>query len=198
MTNRFGAGVRSDPRGAVALSVVLLALISLEIMYLDDSWKRGEDSRSAIDQLEVGNTQMQQHIAELRSASQKISATFTRLNDGILRVAGIEGRLPTPGHSQNSIPEYDDCKVAKSLREYGLVVRSVQEGRHETSIGFEVGSNDLELHRFVPLLAQQENSNAFLFVDKLDLVRPVGIPAFSMNPTGLETRLQIRVLTGPK
>ena len=198
MTNRFGSGVRSDPGGAVALSVVLLALISLEIMYLDDSWKRGEDSRRAIDQLEVGNTQMQQHIAELRSASQKISATFTRLNDGILRVAGIEGRLPTPGRSPNSNPEYDDCKVAKSLREYGLTVRSVQEGHHETSIGFEVGSNDLELHRFVPLLAQQENSNAFFFVDKLDLVRPVGIPAFSMNPTGLETRLQIRVLTGPK
>jgi hypothetical protein len=103
-----------------------------------------------------------------------------------------------PGHSPNFNPEYDDCKVAKSLREYGLAVRPVPEGRQETSIGFEVDSNDLELHRFVPLLAQQENSNAFLFVDKLDLVRPVGIPAFSMNPTGLETRLQIRVLTGPK
>jgi hypothetical protein len=87
MTNRFSSGVRSDARGAVALSVILLALISLEIMYLNDFWKRGEDSRRAIDQLEVGNTQMQQHIAELRSASQKISATFTRLNDGILRVA---------------------------------------------------------------------------------------------------------------
>ena len=51
------------------------------------------------------------------------------------------------------------------------------------------GSNHLELHRLLPLLAEQENSNAFLFIDKLDLTRPDEIPAFSTNPTGLQTRL---------
>jgi len=198
VSKRSDSGVRKDPGGAVALAIVLLALISLEAIYLEDAWKRGEEARRANDQLEAGNTQMQRHIAELRSSSQKISAMFARLNDGIVRVAGIEGRLPTPGHSSNSNPEYDDSKVAKSLREYGLMVKPIQEGRHETSISFDVGSNRLELHRFVPLLAQQENSNAFLFVDELVLVRPVEIPAFSKNPTGLETRLLMRVLTGPK
>jgi hypothetical protein len=198
MTNPSGSGARNDPGGAVALAVVLLALISLEAIYLGDAWKRGEEERKANDQLEAGNTQTQRYIAELRSASQKISATFTRLNDGIVRVAGTDGRLPTPGHRSNSNPEYDDSKVAKSLREYGLTVKPIQEGRHETSICFEVGSNRLELHRFVPLLAEQENSNAFLFVDELALVRPIEIPAFSMNPTGLETRLLIRILTGQK
>ena len=167
-------------------------------MYLEDLWKRDEESRKANDQLEAGNSQMQRHIAELRSAAQKISAMFARLNDGIVRVAGIEGRLPTPGHSPKSNPEYADSKVAKSLREYGLVVKSFQEGHRETSVSFEAGSNHLELHRLVPFLAEQENSNAFLFVDKLDLVRPLEIPAFSMNPTGLETRLLIRVLIGTK
>ena len=53
------------------------------------------------------------------------------------------------------------------------MVKSFQEGHRETSVSFEVGSNHLELHRLVPFLAEQENSNAFLFVDKLDLVRPV-------------------------
>ena len=78
------------------------------------------------------------------------------------------------------------------------MVKSFQEGHRETSVSFEVGSNRLELHRLVPFLAEQENSNAFLFVDKLDLVRPLAIPSFSMNPAGLETRLLIRVLSGPK
>ena len=198
MNKRSGSGARNDPGCAVVLVVALLAFISIEAMYLDDFQRRDEESRKANDQLEAGNSQMQRHIEELRLAMDKISATFTRLNDGIVRVAGIEGRLPTPGYNPKNDPEYNDSKVAKSLREYGFVVKSVQEGRHETSISFEVGSNHLELHRLVPFLAEQENSNAFLFIDKLDVGRPVAIPAFSMNPTSLETRLLIRILTGPK
>jgi hypothetical protein len=198
MTSGASFRARKDPQSAIALAVVLLAFVSFEAMYLNDVRNRDEESRKANDQLETANSQIERHIAELRSATQKISAIFARLNDGIVRVSGIEGRLPTPGRSPNSNPEYNDSKVAKSLREYGLVVKSVQEGRHETSISFEVGSSHLELHRLLPLLAEQENSNAFLFIDKLELVRPAEIPAFSMNPTGLETRLLIRVLAGPK
>jgi hypothetical protein len=197
MKNRASSGTRKDPGSAVALAAVLLAFIAIEAIYLNNFWKRNEDSRKASDQIEAANSQMQRHIAELRSATQKISAIFARLNDGIVRVSGNEGRLPTPGRNPTSNRD-DDSKVAKSLREYGLVVKSVQQGRHETSVSFEAGSNHLELHRLLPLLAEQENSNAFLFVDKLDLGRPAEIPAFSMNPTGLETRLLIRVLTGQK
>jgi hypothetical protein len=198
VTKRTDSGVRKDPGSAIVLAVALLAVMSIEAVYLEGFWKRDEESRKANDQLEAGNSRMQRHIAELRSATQKISATFTRLNDGIIRVAGNEGRLPTPGRNPKGNPEYADSKVAKSLRESGLVVKSLQEGRRETSISIEVGSNQLELHRLVPFLAEQENSNAFLFIDKLDLVRPIEIPAFSMNPTGLQTRLLIRVLSGPK
>jgi hypothetical protein len=197
MKKRAGSGARKDPGSAVVLAVVLLAFIAIEAIYLNNFCKSNEESRKANDQLEAANSQIQRHIAELRSATQKISAIFARLNDGIVRVSGNEGRLPTPGRNPTSNPD-DDSKVAKSLREYGLVVKSVQQGRHETSVSFEAGSNHLELHRLLPLLAEQENSNAFLFVDKLDLGRPPEIPAFSMNPTGLETRLLIRVLTGPK
>lgn len=191
-------GVRKDPRSAVALAVALIAAISIEAVYLENLWKRGEEARQSNGQLDAANSQMQRHIAELRSSAQKITAIFTRLNDGIIRVAGIEGRLPVPGHNPKSNSEYGDSKEAKSLQEFGLVVKSFQEGHRETSVSFEAGSNRLELHRLVPFLAEQENSNAFLFVDKLDLVRPLAIPSFSMNPAGLETRLLIRVLSGPK
>jgi hypothetical protein len=198
MTKGSGSGVRKDPRSAVALAVALLAVISIEAMYLENLWKRGEEARQLDGQLDAGNAQMQRHIAELRSSAQKITAIFTRLNDGILRVAGIEGRLPVPGRNPKSNSEYGESKVAKSFQEFGLVVKSFQEGHRETSVSFEVGSNRLELHRLAPFLAEQENSNAFLFVDKMDLVRPQAIPSFSMNPAGLETRLLIRVLSGAK
>jgi hypothetical protein len=195
---RADSSVRKGPGSAVALALALLAVLSIEAVYLEDFFKRNEESRKANEQLEAGNLQIQRHIAELRSATQKISATFTRLNDGIIRVAGIEGRLPIPGRNPKGNPEYADSKIAKSLREVGFVVNSLQEGRRETSITFDVGSNHLELHRLVPFLAEQENSNAFFFIDKLNLARPVEIPAFSINPTRLEARLLIRVLSGPK
>jgi hypothetical protein len=198
MTRESDSGVRRDPRSAVALAVALVAVIAIEAMYVEDLWKRGEESRQANDQLDAANSQRQRHIAELRSSAQKIAAMFTRLNDGIIRVPGMDGRLPTPGRNPKSNSEDLDSKVAKSLQEFGLVVKSFQEGHRETSVSFEAGSNHLELHRLVPFLAEQENSNAFLFVDKLDLVRPLAIPSFSMNPAGLETRLLIRVLSGPK
>jgi hypothetical protein len=198
MTKGSGSGMRKDPRSAVALAVALLAAMAIEAIYLENIWKSGEEAHQSDGQLDAGNGQMQRHIAELRSSAQKITAIFTRLNDGIIRVAGIEGRLPVPGHNPKSNSEYGESKVAKSFQEFGLVVKSFQEGRREMSVSFEVGSNRLELHRLVPLLAEQENSNAFLFVDKMDLVRPQAIPSFSMNPAGLETRLLIRVLSGPK
>ena len=198
MTKKSDSGARRDPGSAVALAIALMAVISVEAMYLENLWKRDEESRKANDQLEGSNSQRERYIAELRLAALKIRATFTRLNDGIIRVDGIEGRLPTPGRSPRVMPEYSESKVAKSLREYGFVVKALQEGRRETSVSFEVGANHLELHRLVPFLAEQENSNAFFLIDKLDLVRPVETPAFSMNPTWLETRVVIRVLSGPK
>jgi hypothetical protein len=198
MTKGSESGARKDPRSAVILAVALLAAISIEAKYLENLWKRGEEARQSNDRLDAASSQMQRHIAELRSSAQKISAIFTRLNDGIVRVAGIEGRLPVPGHNPKSNSDYGESKVARSLQEFGLVVKSFQEVHRETSVSFEAGSNRLELHRLVPFLAEQENSNAFLFVDKLDLIRPLAIPAFSMNPAGLETRLLVRVLSGAK
>ena len=192
------AGAKRDPKSAVALTVALLVVIAAEAVYLEYFWRRNEEKRMINDQLEAANAQTQRHINELRSAAQKIGVVFARLNDGVARVASTEGRLPTPGQNPKSNSEGTDPRVAQSLRENGLVVTSLPGARRESSVSFQVGSDHLELHRLVPLLAEEENSNAFLFVDKLDLVRPLQVPAFSMMPTGLEMRLSIRVLAGPK
>ena len=198
MIGRTHPEAKKDPRSAVFLAIALTAIVAIEAVYLQGFWKRNQDLRQTNSQLESSNSQMQRHIAELRLATQRIGAIFARLSDGMLSVAGIEGRLPIPGHSPKGISPYTESKVAKSLRECGFLVSAFQEGRRESSVTFKVSSNQLELHRLIPLLAEQENSNAFLFVDKLNLVRPGQTPAFSMNPVGLETELLIRVLSGPK
>jgi hypothetical protein len=198
MTKRMDGGPSKDPRSAVILAIALLSVISMEAIYLENICRGNQELRISNDLLESGNLQTRRHIAELRAAMPKISATFTRLNDGIIRGAGMEGRLLTSRQNPKDNLEYADDKVAKAFRDYGLIVKTLPKGHRDMSVSFEAGSNHLELHRLVPLLAEEENSNAFLFVDKLNLVRPEEIPAFAMNPTGLEARLQIRVLSEAK
>ena len=193
------AGVKRNPKSAVALTVALIMLIATETIYLEDFWRKNEEAGETNNRLEAINSQTQRHFAELHSASQRIAVVFARLNDGIARVASTDVRLPTPGQGPkpNSSQE-SDPGVARPFREYGLAVTSLPQAGRDASVNFQAGSDHLELHRLVPLLAEAENSNAFLFVDKLDLVRPPQIPVFSMHPTGLETRFSIRVLAGPK
>jgi hypothetical protein len=198
MRHSAGNGVKRDPGSAVALAVALLVAISIEVICLQAYSKRAEEARKLNDQLEANNSQMQRHAAELHEASQKIGATFTRLNDGILRLAGNDGRLLTPGGNLKENLEFIDSKVMKSFRDYGLGISLFKANRRESSISFEAASNQFELHRLLPFLAEQENSNAFLFLDKLDLRRPVDVPAFSMKPTGLQAVLLVRVLSTPK
>jgi hypothetical protein len=44
-------------------------------------------------------------------------------------------------------------------------------------------------------LAEQENSNAFLFLDRVYLSRPISVPPFSIDPTYLDVRLTVRILS---
>ncbi len=198
MTIRSGPLVKRDPRSAILMTVVLVAIVVGEAVSLISFWRTNDELRSANDQLDAANQQTERHISELRSSAETIAATFTRLNDGILRVSGNDGRLLVPGRNPKAGSDIAGNRIEKSIQEYGLVIKPVDGTRHESSITFEAGSNRLELHRLLPFLAEQENSNAFLFLERVDLVRPAEIPAFSMNPTGLEVRLLVRVLSGPK
>jgi hypothetical protein len=189
---------RRDPRSAILMTLVLVAIVLCEAVSLIGYLERNDELRTGNDQLEAANRQTARHISELRSSAEKIAATFTRLNDGIVRVPGNEGRLPIPGGNPNEGADIAENRIEKAIRDYGLVVKPVNRMRHESSLTFEAGSNQLEFHRLLPFLAEQENSNAFLFLERVDLVRPAQVPAFSTNPTGLEARLLIRVLSGPK
>ncbi len=45
MTKENDHGVRKDPRSAVALAIALLAALSIEAVYLENLWKRGDEAR---------------------------------------------------------------------------------------------------------------------------------------------------------
>jgi hypothetical protein len=198
MTMRAAPLVMRDPKSAILMTLVLVAIVLVEAVSLISFWRSNDELRTVNGQLEGANRQTVGHISELRSSAEKIAATFTRLNDGIVRVSGSDGRLPVSGRSPKEGADVAENRIEKAIRDYGLVVTPVDGTRHESSITFEAGSNRLELHRLLPFLVEQENSNAFLFLERVDLVRPAEIPAFSMNPTGLEARFLFRVLSGPK
>ncbi len=198
MTRRSSPVLKRDPRSAVLLTLVLVGIVVCEVISLSCFSTKNSVLRTANERLEAANRQMERHISELRSSAEKIAATFARLNDGIVRVSRNEGRLPVPGRNTKDDPDVVDNRIEKSIRNYGFIVKPVDGPHHEMSVMFEAGSNSVELHRLLPFLAEQENSNAFLFLERVDLARPAGVPAFSMNPTALETRLLIRVLSGPK
>jgi hypothetical protein len=196
MTTRIVSDARRNPSSAIFFAMILLGLVSSEAICLENLWRKNSESRAANDQQEQLNRQMERHVSELKTATDKIAAVFARLSDGIIRTAGVDGQFSLLGHSLKQDPGPTYNRVAESIRQYGLVVRPIAPGPHERSVRFEAGSNNLELHRLVPILAEQENSNAFLFVDKLELTRPAVVPAFSMNPTGIEARFEFRVLSG--
>lgn len=129
MTSSTDPSVRQNPGSAVVLAVIILAFLAVEAVYLEDFWRRNEASHKANEKQEASNSQMRRHSTELRAAAQKISATFARLNDGIIRVTSTPGRLPIPGRSAKDNLEYADSTVAKSLQEYGLVVKALQDER---------------------------------------------------------------------
>jgi hypothetical protein len=198
MTTRSVPAVMRDPTSAILMIIVLVAIVLIEAIALISFWRSNDELQTANGQLEAANGHTARHISELRSSAEKIAATFARLNDGIVRVSGSDGRLPVSGRNAKEDSDAAENRIEKAIREYGLVITPVDGTRHESSITFEAGSNRLELHRLLPFLVEQENSNAFLFLERVDLVRPAEIPAFSMNPTGLEARLLIRVLSGRK
>jgi hypothetical protein len=198
MTRRLTPVLKRDPRSAILLTLVLVGIVASEAISLSGFWTSNGVLRTANDQLEAANRQTERRILELRSSADKIAATFTRLNDGIVRVSRNEGRLPDPSRNTKDDPGVAENRIEKSIRDYGLIVKPIDGPRHESSVMFEAGSNHLEFHRLLPFLAEQENSNAFLFLERVDLARPAEIPAFSMTPIALEARLLIRVLSGPR
>jgi hypothetical protein len=178
--------------------VVSAGLLGLELKFLADGWNAVELLDQENNQQEVANNHLEGEIEGLRISKARIEALYTRLSDTMIASRGtsslhINSTPTAPLNGDNS--PFETAGIT-GFTQAGLIVEPVRVPNGEMSIIYEAGTAGLEFHRLVPLLAEQENADLSLYFDKVLLSRPPSIPPFSTDPTYLDTRLTIRMLTG--
>ena len=178
--------------------VVSSGLLGLELKLLTDGWTAVHFLDQENKQQETANNDLEGEIEGLRVSKARIEALYTRLSDTMIASRGtsslhINSTTTAPLTGDGS--SFEAAGIA-GFTQAGLIVQPVRVPNGEMSIIYEAGTASLEFHRLVPLLAEQENADLFLYFDKVLLSRPPSIPPFSTDPTYLETRLTIRMLTG--
>jgi hypothetical protein len=187
---------RIDRRVPLVVVLGVLVLFALEAIWLVGAAQANHDLEK--ENLTVAETtqQMRARTAELQANENRIRALYTRLNDAIFKSvpARGSGRFPAPGRRpavrQNNLPP-----IIQAFGDAGCQVVSSPNTEGDLSLSFAIGSNALEFHRLVPLLTEQENSNAFLVIDKLLLNRPNETSPFSLQPVALQSRLMVHLLS---
>jgi hypothetical protein len=177
---------------------VSAGLLGLELKLLVDGWTAAQFLDQENKQQEIGQDHLEGEIEGLRVSKARIEALYTRLSDTMIASRGtsslhINSTPTTPLTGDGS--SFEAAGIT-GFTQAGLIVQPVRVPNGEMSIIYEAGTVGLEFHRLVPLLAEQENADLFLYFDKVVLSRPPNIPPFTTEPTYLETRLTIRMLTG--
>jgi hypothetical protein len=181
-----------------AAILVSAGLLGLELKLLVDGWTAAQFLDQENKQQEIAQDHLEGEIEGLRVSKARIEALYTRLSDTMIASRGtsslhINSTPTTPLTGGGS--SFEAAGIT-GFTQAGLIVQPVRVPNGEMSITYEAGTAGLEFHRLVPLLAEQENADLFLYFDKVLLSRPPNIPPFTTEPTYLETRLTIRMLTG--
>jgi hypothetical protein len=177
------------PRSAIVLSACVLVLFIGEAFWLFN-WHRENESLSVANVRRAGQNAIDgRKVLELRSASVRIDGLYLRLQDPLTpQIAQQPSALVSDAH-----PAATEPMIIQDFVKAGLKAVPSGAAHSESSVGYQLGSDQLEFHRLVPLIAQEENSNVFLFIDHLEFTRPKATGPFSMKPTALQTRLTARM-----
>lgn len=180
----------------VAVVIALMGSVLLGEVYL---LKQGQSAVATFERanagLEQGNQRLSREISALKGNRSRIDALYLRLKDAMYHrqtSSGSPGLMP--GHALKDEATDPEPDGIRHFRDSGVIAQLARTNPGEMALTYEAGVSRLELHRLVPLLAEQENSNPFLFIDRLSLSRPNGVPAFSPEPTYLEARFTARLL----
>ena len=181
-----------------AAIVVSAGLLGLELKLLADGWTAAQVLNQENKQQENANNHLEGEIEGLRVSKARIEALYTRLSDTMIASRGTSSLhiSSTPTAPLTGDGSSFEAAGIAGFTQAGLIVQPVRVPNGEMSIIYEAGTAGLEFHRLVPLLAEQENADLFLYFDKVLLSRPPNVPPFTTEPTYLETRLTIRMLTG--
>ncbi|MBV9273901.1 MAG: hypothetical protein JO333_08400 [Verrucomicrobia bacterium] len=147
------------------------------------------------DQQKAANDQLAKQIEGLQLSKSRIDALFLRLSDSVIAPRGVSSLHVGQSSSSNLEGSAIEPTGIGAFTQAGFVVQPLRVPNGEMSVICEAGTANLEFHRLVPLLAEQENADLFLYFDKVVLSRPASVRPFSNDPTYLDTRLTIRLLT---
>jgi hypothetical protein len=189
--------MKSAFRIFVLLALAVILLLGGEIFLLTRSRFDLETMKLA-NQLQIeANNRLEAEINGLKLSRSRITALFTRLNESIVKGKSSELGRSTSSRLSAVVSDGDqELSVITRMTEMGFVTQPARVPNRETATIYVGGSSTLEFTRLVSLIADLENSNAFLYFDKITLSRPTAVPAFSVRPTYLDCRFTVRMLSG--
>jgi hypothetical protein len=180
------------------LGFLVVFLLTGEVFFLVRGWSDLEDLRVA-NQLQIqANGRLEAEIDGLKLSQPRIDALFARLNESVARTRSLElnqsSTNRSPAANREAIEQ--DPFVISRLAEMGVVTQPSRVPNGEIATIYIAGFSTLEFTRAASLIAELENANAFLYIDKVVLNRPAAVPAFSTAPTYLDGRFTVRLLSG--
>jgi len=190
--------MKSAPLTIALLGALVVFLLAGEILFLVRGWSDLEALRVA-NQLQIqANGRLEAEIDGLKVSQPRINALFARLNESVARTRSLElsqSSTNRPPTANREAIEQEPFVISR-LAEMGVVTQPSRVPNGEIATIYIAGFSTLEFTRAASLIAELENSNAFLYFDKVVLNRPAGVPAFSTAPTYLDGRLTVRLLSG--
>jgi hypothetical protein len=176
------------------IAFLIFGFITLEVFGVLQAthWSNVLLNQNLIERRE--NERMRAEIQGLKALQPHIFAMFVRLNDAVFNQRITEAGQTSGRSRLRPFNGYERPSAIQAIVDAGVVVQPGRATLGESSAIFEAGSSRLEFQRLIALLADQENSNAFLYLDRLLLSRPAAIPPFSELPTYIDARFSIRIL----
>jgi hypothetical protein len=150
-------------------------------------------------QNQLSEARNQKRAAELRGlqiSADRINSLYDRFRESTTLRTPIVARENTFGRAgAQGMSENDPVPAAvQTLAENGMIFIPGRVLSGESALIYEGGGTRLEFQKLISLLADAENGNLFLFIDRLVLGRPSTVAPFSLEPTYLETRVSLRFL----
>jgi hypothetical protein len=190
--------MKSAPLTIALLGALVVFLLAGEIFFLVRGWSDLEALRVA-NQLQIqANGRLEAEIDGLKVSQPRINALFARLNESVARTRSLElsqSSTNRPPTANREAIEQEPFIISR-LTEMGVVTQPSRVPNGEIATIYIAGFSTLEFTRAASLIAELENSNAFLYFDKIVLNRPAAVPAFCTTPTYLDGRLTVRLLSG--
>jgi hypothetical protein len=183
------------------LGVSAVVVLGVETSLILRGWS-GVENLIVTNQLQTqANQRLQEEINGLKITRPKIDVLFNRLSESIVKIRSSElSRSSASDPAARSLlanRERIDQEplVISRMTEMGVITQPARAINGEAAQAYLAGSSTLEFSRLVSLLAELENSNPFLCFDRVVVNRPSSVPPFSDQPTYLDGRFTIRLMS---